>query len=176
MLGLLGLKVVMNSKSFASSLVTLSWLLNRREKKPRRFTYVEATFRRGKQHHRLKLVETMGHVPSTALQLVINNPRSLQAVYQVDTETWIFFTKITWIWWFFGGFSMILFVFFGGLGGVFFWGGSCSKELEWGEWVVSMMTCLVVVGWISVESSTAYLWLSVLYGRDKDSLTHGHRF
>lgn len=132
MLGLLGLKVVMNSKSFASSLVTLSWLLNRREKKPRRFTYVEATFRRGKQHHRLKLVETMGHVPSTALQLVINNPRSLQAVYQVDTETWIFFTKITWIWWFFGGFSMILFVFFGGLGGVFFWGGKLLERVGMG--------------------------------------------
>lgn len=35
---------------------------------------------------KLKLVETMGHVPSTALQLVINNPRSLEHVYQVDTE------------------------------------------------------------------------------------------
>ena len=69
-------------------------------KKTRRFTCVFThsnhsnvcgpTYR-GKQHHRLKLVETMGHVPSTALQLVINNPRSLQAVYQLDTETWWYF-------------------------------------------------------------------------------------
>lgn len=35
---------------------------------------------------KLKLVETMGHVPSTALQLVINNPRSLVHVYELDTE------------------------------------------------------------------------------------------
>ena len=28
----------------------------------------------------------MGHVPSTALQLVINNPRSLVHVYELDTE------------------------------------------------------------------------------------------
>ena len=128
MLGLLGLKVVMNSKSFASSLVTLSWLLNRREKKPRRFTYVEATFRRGKQHHRLKLVETMGHVPSTALQLVINNPRSLQAVYQVDTETWIFFYKnhldLVVFWWIF--YDSLC--FFWGVGRCFFLGGEAARK------------------------------------------------
>lgn len=35
---------------------------------------------------KLKLVETMGHVPSTALQLVINNPRSLVHVYELDAE------------------------------------------------------------------------------------------
>ena len=100
----------------------------------------------------------MGHVPSTALQLVINNPRSLQAVYQMDTETWIFFYKnhldLVVFWWIF--YDSLCFL--GGVGRCFFLGGgSCSTELEWGEWVVSMMTCLVVVGWISVESSTAYL-------------------
>eukprot|EP00913_Durusdinium_trenchii_P011739 g11025.t1 len=34
----------------------------------------------------LKLVETMGHVPSAALQLVINNPGTLESVYTIERE------------------------------------------------------------------------------------------
>ncbi|CAJ1426755.1 unnamed protein product [Effrenium voratum] len=45
-----------------------------------------ASTRSSHRHHcqRLKLVETMGHVPSAALQLVINNPCALDSVYLVE--------------------------------------------------------------------------------------------
>jgi len=37
-------------------------------------------------HRRLKLVETMGHVPSAALQLVINNSCQIDSIYKMEKE------------------------------------------------------------------------------------------
>eukprot|EP00439_Symbiodinium_sp_Y106_P075705 s658_g15.t1 len=37
-------------------------------------------------HRRLKLVETMGHIPSAALQLVINNSSPLENIYKMDKD------------------------------------------------------------------------------------------
>ncbi|CAE8640126.1 unnamed protein product [Polarella glacialis] len=39
-----------------------------------------------KKHHKLKLVETMGHMPSAALQFCIDNPGQLEELYDMDNK------------------------------------------------------------------------------------------